>query len=60
MPSALKLAFPLPSFFLVAFGVYRFEQSLANEGLARVAAGLVMLMVIAICIFPETSNEVLD
>ena len=37
MPSALKLAFSL-SVLLVALGVYRFEQSLANESLARVAA----------------------
>ena len=59
MPSALKLAFSL-SVLLVAVGVYRFEQSLANESLAWVAAGLGILMVIAIWIFPETSNEALE
>ena len=59
MPSALKLTFSL-SVLLVALGVYRFEQSLANESLARVAAGLGILMVIAIWIFPETSNEALE
>ena len=59
MPSALKLAVSL-SVLLVAVGVYRFEQSLANESLARVAAGLWILMVIAIWIFPETSNEALE
>ena len=59
MPSALKLPFSL-SFLLVAVGVYRFEQSLANESLARGVAGLGMLMVIAIWIFPETLNEALE
>ncbi len=59
MPSALKLAFSL-SVLLVAVGVYRFEQSLANESLAQVVAVLGILMVIAIWIFPETSNEALD
>ena len=59
MPSTLKLASSL-SALLVAVGVYRFEQSLANESLARVAAVLGILMVIAIWIFPETSNEALE
>ncbi|MEC8174648.1 MAG: hypothetical protein VX090_14855 [Pseudomonadota bacterium] len=59
MPSALKLAFSL-SVLLVAVGVYRFEQSLANESLAQVVAVLGILMVIAIWIFPETSNEALE
>ena len=56
MPSALKLAFSL-FVLLVAVGVYRFEQSLANESHTPVAAGLGILMVIAIWIFPETLNE---
>ena len=56
MPTALKLAISL-FVLLVAAGVYRFEQSLANETLARVAAGLGIFMVIAIWIFPETSDE---
>ena len=59
MPSTLKLTFSL-SVLLVALGVYRFEQSLANETLAWVAAGLGIFMVIAIWIFPETSNEALE
>ncbi|MEC8775378.1 MAG: hypothetical protein VXX79_11070 [Pseudomonadota bacterium] len=59
MPSTLKLTFSL-SVLLVALGVYRFEQSLANESLARVAAGLGILMVIAIWILPKTSNEALE
>ena len=59
MPSALKLAFSL-SVLLVAVGVYRFEQSLANESLAQVVAVLGILMVIAIWISPETSNEALE
>lgn len=59
MPSTLKLTFSL-SVLLVALGVYRFEQSLANESLARVAPGLGILMVIAIWILPKTSNEALE
>ncbi len=59
MPSALKLAVSL-SVLLVAVSVYRFEQSLANESLAQVVAVLEILMVIAIWIFPETSNEALE
>ena len=47
MPAALKLAISL-SVLLVAVGVFRFEPSLANENLARVAAGLGILMVIVI------------
>ena len=59
MPAALKHAVSL-SVLLVAVGVYRFEQSLARETLAWVATGLGILMVIAIWIFPETSNEALE
>ena len=59
MPPALKLAFSL-SVLLIAVGVYRFEHSLGNESLARVAAGLGILMVIAIWIFPETLSEALE
>ena len=59
MPSTLKLTFSL-SVLLVAVGAYRFEQSLANESLARVAAVLGILMVIAIWILPKTSNEALE
>ena len=36
------------------------DEATANESLARVAAGLGILMVIAIWIFPETSNEALE
>ena len=55
MPTALELAILL-FVLLVAAGVYRCEQSLANETLAWVAAGLGICMVISIWIFPETSD----
>jgi len=56
MPTGLKLAISV-LVLLVAGGVYSFEQSLANETLAWVAAGLGIFMVIAIWIFPETSAD---
>ena len=59
MLATLKFAISL-SVLLVAVGVYRFEQSPANETHAWIAAGLGILMVIAIWIFPETSDKALE